>query len=449
MSNSIYTYGQSPGGGVITANSNLEKINGVTVAVGSGNVNSGTQRVTIATNDAGLAAIVAYLAHIDTVLDTMEISMDTVDNWNQNNRCKGSPIVGQDGVAANTGVVGATTQRVTIATNDSIVTSLALLDDAIGTQSAVTPSKGVVVGFHDGANFQRWVGEAYDSSMDGDAVQPNVNAYMVYSYTAGEAKAWHGDNVSDTLDPSANMPLVGSYNLFWDPTSNKEMRWRAEPWDTNISTAATGASPTVMSLGTFWNADAGAGYGSRWEGETWDSDLSVVVNPNVNSFGVFKDNTTGKNTQWVGERWDDDMGIVNAPSVNALNVFLDATGSKNRQWAGELWSADMTGPTAAPNVNAFSAFRDTTNNKSVWLNGIPAGDTMPATQVAPFTLSLGTFYNGTNYQRWTGLATAVDGRTNDTPAPWVANLNYGYNGATWDRIRTGSGAMGEIGRAHV
>ena len=128
MTNSIYTYGQPPGSGSGGTTGDTIKLGGQPIALGAGNVTAGTQRITIATNDAAIATLAAYLAHIDTVLDTMEISMDTVDNWNQNNRCKGSPVVGQDGVAANTGVITANTQRFTIATNDGIVTSLSNLD---------------------------------------------------------------------------------------------------------------------------------------------------------------------------------------------------------------------------------------------------------------------------------------------------------------------------------
>jgi hypothetical protein len=58
-------------------------------------------------------------------------SLATIDDWDESDRAKVNLIVGQAGVAAGAGAVGATVQRVTLASDDPAVVSLAALDNAV------------------------------------------------------------------------------------------------------------------------------------------------------------------------------------------------------------------------------------------------------------------------------------------------------------------------------
>jgi len=58
-------------------------------------------------------------------------SASVLDDWDESDRAKVNPIVGQAGVAAGAGAVGTTTQRVTLASDDPAVTALQVLDNAI------------------------------------------------------------------------------------------------------------------------------------------------------------------------------------------------------------------------------------------------------------------------------------------------------------------------------
>lgn len=80
---------------------------------GAGAVSAGTPRVTLASDDPAVTAL------------------QIIDDWDETDRCKVNPIVGQAGVAAGAGAVGATTQRVTLASDDPAVTALQVLDNAI------------------------------------------------------------------------------------------------------------------------------------------------------------------------------------------------------------------------------------------------------------------------------------------------------------------------------
>jgi hypothetical protein len=69
------------------------------VTAGAGAVAANTPRVTLASDDPAVA------------------SLSVLDDWDESDRAKTNPIVGQAGVAGGTGTVGATTQRVTLATD--------------------------------------------------------------------------------------------------------------------------------------------------------------------------------------------------------------------------------------------------------------------------------------------------------------------------------------------
>ena len=58
-------------------------------------------------------------------------ALQIIDDWDESDRAKVNPIVGQAGVAAGAGAVGATVQRVTLASDDPAVTALQILDNAI------------------------------------------------------------------------------------------------------------------------------------------------------------------------------------------------------------------------------------------------------------------------------------------------------------------------------
>ena len=63
---------------------------------------------------------------VDSAVKT---AVEIMDDWDESDRAKVNPIVGQAGVAAGSGAVGATTQRATLASDDPAVTALQIIDD--------------------------------------------------------------------------------------------------------------------------------------------------------------------------------------------------------------------------------------------------------------------------------------------------------------------------------
>lgn len=116
----------------------------VDAGAGSGAAGTDTQRVILATDDPAVA------------------SLAVMDDWDESDRVKVNPIVGQAGIAAGAGAVGTTVPRVTLASDDPAVASLSVLDDwdeinraavnLIAGQVAVAGGAGAV-----GATVQRVV----------------------------------------------------------------------------------------------------------------------------------------------------------------------------------------------------------------------------------------------------------------------------------------------------
>lgn len=63
-----------------------------------------------------------------TALGAHTTALQIMDDWDESDRAKVNPIVGQAGVAAGAGAVGATVPRVTLASDDPAVTDLAALE---------------------------------------------------------------------------------------------------------------------------------------------------------------------------------------------------------------------------------------------------------------------------------------------------------------------------------
>lgn len=109
----------------------LEAADSTPLALAAGAVSAATLRVISASDDPAVT------------------SLAIIDDWDESDRAKVNPIVGQAGVAAGAGSVSATTQRVTHASDDPVTTALQLIDDTIFTDDAAyTPgtSKLLVIG---------------------------------------------------------------------------------------------------------------------------------------------------------------------------------------------------------------------------------------------------------------------------------------------------------------
>ncbi len=155
------------------------------------------------------------IGHVDGLESSMGdavTALQIMDDWDETNRCKVNLIVGQAGIAAGAGAVGATTPRVTLANDDPAVVALQAIDDwdetnrckvnPIAGQAGVAGGSGTV-----GATTQRVVLATDVAVPMPDAIQgpgdPVVDSYTTASISASANTA----NQSLVSAPGANKQI--------------------------------------------------------------------------------------------------------------------------------------------------------------------------------------------------------------------------------------------------
>jgi hypothetical protein len=128
-----------------------------------------------------------------------EASLSVLDDWDESDRAKVNPIVGQAGVAAGSGTVGATTQRVTLATDvalpagtnnigDIDVLTLPAKRQYVGTAQTVINTATDIAA----SNFSGAPSATYDNTTDGSY------PYAPYALAMLEAPDWAAAPVAGT-----------------------------------------------------------------------------------------------------------------------------------------------------------------------------------------------------------------------------------------------------------
>ncbi|MGH2596138.1 MAG: hypothetical protein ACRDH7_09265 [Actinomycetota bacterium] len=79
--------------------------------------------------ESSLSTIDGHVDDLETIDTAIQTSVQIMDDWDESDRAKVNPIVGQAGVAAGAGAVSATVQRATLASDDPAVASLGVIDD--------------------------------------------------------------------------------------------------------------------------------------------------------------------------------------------------------------------------------------------------------------------------------------------------------------------------------
>lgn len=162
---------------------------GTTDPVGLKNV-AGTT-INPATEDGNLASIKTAVEVIDNFISgarglvtednsaAIKTALEIIDDWDETDRAKVNPVVGQAGVAAGAGAVGANTQRVTLASDDPAVTALQIIDDWDNAASdGVSVSGDVAHDSPDAGEPVKIGGKASTTAPTAVAVGDRVNAWF-------------------------------------------------------------------------------------------------------------------------------------------------------------------------------------------------------------------------------------------------------------------------------
>lgn len=193
---------------------------------------------------AGAGAVAATVQRVTLASDDPGVaSLSVLDDWDESDRAKVNPIVGQAGVAAGAGAVGATVQRMTHASDDPVTTALQLIDDIIVTDdTAASSPKGAVVAFI-----------ADDTSTD--SVDEGDTGYARMTLTRMQVMTIRPDATGEGLTPIINLDIdeseddiktspgkVYGWDLYNRATSDRFVRlYNATAANTTVGTTAARA----------------------------------------------------------------------------------------------------------------------------------------------------------------------------------------------------------------
>lgn len=156
-------------------------------------------------------------------------SLAIMDDWDETDRCKVNIIAGQAGVAAGAGAVSATTQRMTLASDDPLVTAVSA---SIGYDASVTITRPAdtaayaandVIGASTGSTACQQFSNMGPSGgrititsvsleIDAGALISGETSYVLHLYNATAPSAL-GDNAAFDLGSGDRASYLGSINL--------------------------------------------------------------------------------------------------------------------------------------------------------------------------------------------------------------------------------------------
>lgn len=309
----------------------------------------------------------AQLNCTEASASAIKTAVEIMDDWDESDRAKVNPIVGQAGVAAGAGAVGATVQRVTLASDDPAVTALQILDDIVKAEDAAHSSgdKGVMVlAVRNDAHATLaadgdYIPLSVDSSGDLHvSIQNNASVVVASALPAGTNNI--GD--VDVLSIAAGDNNIGNVDIVTVP---------ADPFGANADAAATAGSTGSMqakfrlmtsqldSIKTAVETIDNAISGSEMQ-----VDIVGALPAGTNAIGKLAANSGV------------DIGDVDVTSVGGNVTVVQATASNmNAQVVGEVAhdgadsgnpvkiggkaTTDMTGLTAVANADRAQLLVDT------------------------------------------------------------------------------------------
>lgn len=163
-------------------------------------------------------------------------SLSVMDDWDESDRAKVNTIVGQAGVAAGAGAVSALTQRVTLASDDPLIASLATMQTPV-TPAAATATKGMALGGEYRSTKPTFTNLQQGLAQLGARGAWNVNV-LAADGTSGLDIAVYADSVSNSLGAALTFARNGHYH----PTNNDWSRSRGDRNGQAMSLHAIGSA---------------------------------------------------------------------------------------------------------------------------------------------------------------------------------------------------------------
>ena len=322
-----------------------------------------------------LNTLAGYLDGVETALASLALesggnlaaaaaSLAIIDNWQESDRAKVNPIVGQAGVAAGAGAVGATVPRMTLASDDPLVavagatTGSGIITDAAGTMQQYL--RGLVKLFITAGSALVTATLAAGSAVIGAVTQSGT--WTVQPGNTANTTAWKVDGSAVTQPVSAaSLPL---------PTSAAT--------SANQSTGNTSLSNVDTNAGTTTDAAATAGstgtIAAKLRAISRDLVANIVLAAGANVIGkVSVDQTT--------------PGTTDRVTAGGKTVSIDANFTRPSDTTAYAANDAVTTSTSAPTVITLTSMARLSGGSGVILDAVLVDESNPGT-VGSFDLMI-------------------------------------------------------------
>lgn len=363
----------------------VAEFNNNAITLGAGVVAGGTQRMTLASDDPAVTAL------------------EIIDDWDESDRAKVNPIVGQAGISANAGAMDVTTTRVTLATDDT----------HYGTVGVAADVDGVVHG------QLRYIGDATF------ATQTAVEIMDDWDSTHGSAVVADGANImleAKDFDASA-LPNAVTEGQAVRPAATLSgiqfiMPVNEDGSKTPIATdgSETVATPDFLNVGAEYRA-SDTTYTDGW-GTVLQSDINGHLKVRARGYDAGTDSqkvfeVSPVNQQFVSE------SLVDANNVSAATHHYPSSTGATMDGYGDI---SLTGSLADPDGTltlTVEAMNDEDTAAGDWIDVTKAfyDAKNNTTGNASYTVTNGTLTfaidaDNFNY-RYYRVAVVASGATND------------------------------------
>lgn len=123
--------------------------------------------------------------------DPAVTALQIMDDWDESDRAKANIIVGQAGVTAGAGAVAANTPRVTLASDDPGVAALQIIDDPVATNGSAVVAKSFQVSGTDGTNARQVAVDSLGAILTKGGQDASVSISFNESVAAPTAAVWY------------------------------------------------------------------------------------------------------------------------------------------------------------------------------------------------------------------------------------------------------------------
>lgn len=298
---------------------------------------------------------------VDANTGAIKTAVEIMDDWDETDRAKVNIIVGQAGITAGAGAVGANTPRTTLASDDPAVTALQLIDDTVyASDAAISKVLGIGAQFDDTAP-----GTTTENSVRALRMSTRRELYIQLRDAAGNERGANVNASNELLVALSSVPShavtnAGTFAVQVDGAALTALQKIDDPVLVDDA-AFTPATSSVMMMGAEFDDTAPD---SVDEGDAG----AVRMSANRNLYVRIRDNAGNERGLNIGASGDASVTVVSAlpAGTNAIGKLAANSGVD----IGDVDVVSVIPGTGATNLGKAEDAAHSSGDTGVYLLGV-------------------------------------------------------------------------------